>query len=163
MDKRELTELFRQLGATNPDDWAQSQITEGIPQLARYLFLRQAWRNIVNENDPAWIDNAIEYAHAYTDAPYAGVGHALVKLRKRGATDEEITDLVRGMQAELLFSLCYLLDDPGDVEREVPSISWSLIQVDEDGNSVGSIGALHESVLETDPTGRDMRPRSFNA
>src|SRR5262245_31359996 len=45
--------------------------------------------------------------------PYAGVGQALKKLRARGATTEELVDLVRGMQAELLFSFCYLLDDPG--------------------------------------------------
>ena len=46
---------------------------------------------------------------------FAGVGLALKKLRARGAADDEIIDLVRGMQAELLFSLCYLLEDPGDL------------------------------------------------
>jgi hypothetical protein len=42
----------------------------------------------------------------------------------------------------------------------VADILWVLAQVDEDGDLIGPIGGLHESVLETDPTGREMRPRS---
>ena len=159
MNRKELTALFRRLGAPNPDDWARSQIDEGLPQLARYVFLRQAWRNVVSEDDPTWITNAIDAALARPNEPYAGVGHALAKLRKRGATDQELTDLVRGMQAELLFSFCYLLEDPGELEPDVSHIAWALAQVDDAGNVLGGIGGLHESVLETDPTGREMRPR----
>jgi hypothetical protein len=64
------------------------------------------------------------------------------------------------MQAELLFQLCYLLEDPGDVEPEVADVAWSLVQMDDDGNVLASVNGLHESVLETDPTGREMRPRT---
>ena len=46
MNEQELTELFRKLGAPHPEGWAHSQITEGILQLPRYLFLREAWRRI---------------------------------------------------------------------------------------------------------------------
>ena len=77
----------------------------------------------------------------------------IVRLRARGATDKEITDVVRGKQAELLFSFCYLLSDPGDVEPEIADLRWVLAQVDDEGNVLGEIGLLHESVLETDPTG----------
>ena len=38
----ELTRLFARLGAPDPQGWASSQPNEGILQLARYLFLRQA-------------------------------------------------------------------------------------------------------------------------
>ena len=159
MDQKDLAATFKKLGARDPEGWARSQVDEGIPQLARYLFLRQAWRSIVREGDSGWIEASIERAHTHPDEPYAGVGHALKKLRARGATDEEIIDVVRGMQAELLFSLCHLFDDPGDIEPEVEDIAWVLAQVDDDGNVLGTIGGLHESVLETDPTGREMRPR----
>jgi hypothetical protein len=159
MNQEELAALFRRLGAPDPDSWARSQIDEGIPQLARYVFLRQAWRNIVSEDDSAWITKAIDTARARPNEPYAGVGQALAKLRKRGATDQELTDLVRGMQAELLFSFCYLLEDPGELEPDVSHIAWALAQVDDAGNVLGGIGGLHESVLETDPTGREMRPK----
>src|SRR5688500_15480467 len=103
MNQTKLADLFQRLGARDPDAWARSQLEEGIPQLARFLFLRQAWRAIIDEGDPTWINSAIASADAKPEEPYAGVGHALRKLRGRGATDAELTDLVRGMQAELLF------------------------------------------------------------
>ncbi len=159
-DIEKLTKLFTVLGATDPDGWARSQVEEGIPQLARYLFLRQAWRSIVTEGDVRWIDDAIVGSQRDPGEPYAGAGLALASLRAKGATDEELTDLVRSMQAQLLFSLCYLLEDPGDVEDAVSDISWALVQIDEGGNVIKTIGGLHESVLETDPTGREVRPRS---
>lgn len=65
--------------------------------------------------------------------------------------------LRRDMQAELLFQVCYLLSDPGDVEPEVADIAWALVELRKNGEA-RTIDGLHESVLETDPTGRDMRP-----
>lgn len=159
MKEKELTDIFRKLGAPEPESWARSQISEGIPQLARFLFLRQAWRQVVGEDDTRWIDAHIERARTHPDEPYAGAGHALARLRARGATDDELTDLTRGMQAELLFALCDLLDDPGDVEPEAAAVNWALAEVDEAGELLGFMGGLHESVLGTDPTGREMRPR----
>jgi len=159
LSEEQLARLFGQLGASEPESWAASQINEGIPQLARFLFLRQAWRGVVDENNPSWIEAAIQEADHHPDRPYAAVGHALKKLKALGAHDSDLVDLVRGMQAELLFSLCYLLGDPGDLEEEVAAISWALVQLDASGNIIGSIDALHESVLKTDPTGREMRPR----
>jgi hypothetical protein len=66
-------------------------------------------------------------------------------------------DLVRGAQTELLFQFCYFLEDPG-IEEDV-DMCWALVQMNQDGEVLGPIGGLHESVLETDPTGREMRPR----
>ncbi len=58
MDERELTELFRNLGADDPAGWARSQLEEGLPQLARFLFLRQAWKLVVKPDDSGWITAA---------------------------------------------------------------------------------------------------------
>jgi len=154
-----LTALFAQFGARDPESWARSQVNEGIPQLARYLFLRQAWRNVVSEGDPTGIGREIASAQNSPDQPYAGAGHALARLRAKGASDEDLTDLVRAMQASVLFSLCYRREDPGVEEPAASEVMWALVQTDSDGNVVGPIGGLHESVLETDPTGREMRPR----
>lgn len=160
MNHEKLAALFEKLGAQDPGGWAQSQVDEGIPQLARFLFLRQAWRSVIDERDSSWIDHSISRAESHPMEPYAGVGHALRNLRAKGATNDELTDLVRGMQAQLLFQFCYLLEDPGDLEPEVQDMAWALVQVDDDGNVLEGIGGLHESVLETDPTGREMRPRN---
>jgi hypothetical protein len=155
----ELTERFRRLGAQDPEGWARSQVDEGIPQLARFLFLRQAWRSVVPEHDPSWIASDIAQATRFPNTPYGGAGRALARLRQLGASDSDLTDLVRAKQAELLFSLCHLLAGPSLSEPDVDDVAWALVQIDQDGNILGEISALHESVLETDPSGREARPR----
>jgi hypothetical protein len=162
-----LTELFRCLGARSPESWADSEVTEGIPQLASFLFLKQAWSRVVSEQDPSWIDGAIREATAHPTRPYAGLGQALRSLRSRGATDAELTDLARGVQAQLLFHLCYLLGDPnlGELKSLFPEgedlgdIAWGFFLLDDEGRPVEPLACLHESVLDTDPTGREMTPR----
>lgn len=55
----------------------------------------------------------------------------------------------------------YQLDDPGVVEylrKETPRVNWALFEVDEDFQPLNPLGGLHESVLCTEPTGREMRP-----
>lgn len=153
-----LTDRFAQLGAPDPRSWAESQVLEGLPQLARFLFLRQAWRQVIAEDDSAWISAEIEAAENEPEAPFAGVGHVLRRLKSLGASDEDLSELARGMQANLLLALCQLLDDPGlDEEPAAQDVGWALCQITDEG--AVPIGGLHESVLETDPTGREMRPR----
>lgn len=157
---QELTRRFVALGAPDPQSWAESQLNEGIPQLGRYLFLRQAWRHVVAEDDPAWIAAEMDASAAEPGAPFAGIGHALARLKALGASDDDLADLVRGMQANLLFSICETIDMGGvDEEPEAEDVRWVLCQVTEEGEVVGVLGGLHESMLETDPTGREMRPR----
>lgn len=158
-ERSDLTELFRVLGAPHPEGWAASQVEEGIPQLHRFLFLRQAWKAIYSENSTSWTDAAIMNAQRRPDAPYAGMGTALATLRTKCISDDEIADLVRDAQAELLFQLCYLLEDPDLTEEGATDVGWGLFTVSEDGTPGEPIVGLHESVLDTDPTGREMRPR----
>jgi hypothetical protein len=153
-----LTQLFAELGAPNPGAWARSQMEEGAPQLGRFLFLRQAWRHVLADGDTAWIAPTIAAAQQQPDAPFAGVGHALARLRAAGARDEDVSDVVRGMQAAMLFAFCRLLDDPGTLEPEVQDMRWALVQVTPDGDVAAPLAELHAGVLATDPTGREMRP-----
>ena len=122
----ELTALFERLGARDPAAWARSEVEEGIPQLARFLFLRQGWRQVVSEDDTSWIDKWIASWKDKPNAPYAAIGRALSTLLEKGATRAELADLVRGMQALVLFELCYLLDDPQIEETEVRDVAWRL-------------------------------------
>jgi len=154
-----LAERFRVLGAQQPENWARSEVEEGIPQLARFLFLRQAWTQIVSESDPSWIARTIACFRETPTVPFSGIGRAVESLRAKGATTDELTDLVRGMQALLLFELCYQLDDPRITEPEGRDIAWGLFQLNKDGEPIAPVTGLHESVLETDPTGLEMRPR----
>jgi hypothetical protein len=159
-DLERLSALFRELGASEPEGWAHSQVEEGINQLHRYLFLRQAWALIVPETDFAWMDREIENAAKNPNAPFSGIGAALESLLAIGTDRQNLADVIRGKQAELLFGLCYLLEDSGLAEDAVKHIGWRLVETDEEDEPTRRpISGLHESVLETDPTGREMRPR----
>lgn len=155
MNEQELTELFRKLGAPEPEGWAHSQITEGIPQLPRYLFLRQAWRKVVQPDDHDWMR---EMRPKDPNAPGGELGQAVDRILAAGARPDDLTTVVRVMQWRLLSRLSVLVEDPGDLEEEVSDIWWQLFRVDENNNPVEPISGLIESVLETDPTGREMRP-----
>ena len=155
MNERELTALFRKLGARDPAAWARSQVNENIPQLARFLFLRQAWKMVVDDNDASWIS---EMRQIDSDKPGGDIGPAIAQLLATGAQESDLTTIVRVMQWRLLSGLCQLLDGPGSIESEVGDVAWRLFQVDEGDHPIAVIGGLAESVLETDPTRREMRP-----
>ena len=156
----ELVDLFRRLGAPSPEGWAHSQVTEGIPQLARFLFLKEAWSNVVPEGNTAWIENAIRSAQVQPNAPYAGLGSALARCKAAGASPDDLTEIARCVQAELLFAIAYLLEGPPDGLDIDVDVSWGLFETDQRGDPTKTrIGDLHESVLELDPTGREMRPK----
>jgi hypothetical protein len=154
-----LARLFELAGARDPALWASSEINENIPQLARFLFLRQAWRGVLSEADVAWIDNQIAASKRDTQAPGAAVGPALERCLATGCSREDLLEIARTAQWELLHSICYLLSDPDIQEPELQHISWALVEWDPKGRPGRQIAYLHESVLETDPTGREMRPK----
>lgn len=155
---KELTDLFEKLGARDLGLWAESQLEEGINQLSRYVFLREAWKCLVDENDGAWIKSEIESYHSKPNEPGAGMGRSLQNLLSVGADELDIVQIARHAQWKLLFDICYLLDGPEELEDEIQDLSWGLFEVDGEGEIVGAIDGLYESVLDTDPTGREMRP-----
>jgi hypothetical protein len=156
MNERELSDLFLKLGAPDPAGWARSQLEENIPQLARFLFLRQAWRLVVDADDISWISDARQ-----TDpsGPGGEIVHALERVLSAGASQADLTSIVRVAQWKILAGLCRLLDDAGDLEPEVKDVAWRLFQIDVNDAPIAAIGGLHESVLETEPSGREMRPK----
>jgi hypothetical protein len=154
-----LTRLFEVAGAKDPQGWAKSEIDEGIPQLARFLFLRQAWRLVVADADVSWIDREIQYSKEKPGLPGAGLGHSLSRLVAAGASREDLSELARNVQFQLLHGLCYQLEDPSIEEPELNQVAWGLFEIDAEGKAGRPINGLHESVLETDPTGREMRPK----
>ena len=159
MNEQELTELFRKLGAPHPEGWAHSQITEGILQLPRYLFLREAWRRIVSPEDRHWMD---EVRPNDPNGPGGELGPAIERLLAAGGRLEDITTVARVMQWWLLAGLCVLMEDPGGgLEEEVEGIWWNLFLLDDNDRPTVPVDALIESVLETDPTGREMRPAKY--
>lgn len=145
-ERARLTRLFTDLGAKGPEGWARSQVDEGIGQLHRFAFLHQAWKLVLRPDDTRWI----QAVQASDDADEAA---ALRRLMAQGADPEDLITIVRAAQAELLFGLCYLLDDPGDLPTELAEVGWRLVEADPGGRADAArpIIGLHESVLEMDP------------
>lgn len=155
-----LTQLFEALGANGSAQWAHSQVHEGLPQLLRFLFLKSAWEKIPVEGDTQWIETEIKNAHAHPNEPYAGLGRSLARCRAQGVSDADLNEMARCLKAEMLFAVSDLIDGPADLPESLEDVSWGLFQVDENGRPMGNqIAGLQESVLELDPTGREMRPR----
>jgi hypothetical protein len=160
VDEKELTALFRKLGASSPESWARSQVNEGIPQLLRFLFLKNAWSNVALEGETDWIEREIKNAQSNPSRPYAGLGLVLAQCVDKGVLPQDLNEVARCLQAQMLFSLTYLLDGPSYEPGTLEDVSWGLFQTDNDGQPIGTqISGLHESVLEFDPTGREMRPK----
>jgi len=157
MDEQKLAEVFRKLGAREPESWARSQIREGIPQLARYLFLRQAWRLVVNPEDRNWVS---EISRSIEIGEGAEIRQAIERIVARCARISDLTTVIRVMQWTTLARLILLLDQPWDLDDEITDddIWWGLAVVDENDNPIAPLDTLTESVLDTDPTGREMRP-----
>lgn len=158
MDLDELTAIFADLGARDPESWASSQVTEEINQLGRFLVLKGGWQAVVDDDDTSWIDRLVEQTPIDSDRPYDGAAHAIRRMLDAGVDRNDINQLVRNKQASVLFSVFYLLSDPSMVDGNTYQ-HWGLFEVDEGGQPLRPIGMLHESVLGTDPTGREMRPR----
>ena len=158
--EQELAKLFRSLGAHEPEAWVHGLLEDPEPQLARYLFLKLAWDRVIGDGDTKWIERSTKRANEYPDEPYAGLGLALQRVLAAGILPEDIAEICRCVQAKTLFDISYLIDGPTDSAAELEEIDWALFRVDENGVPFGErIGGLHESVLETDPTGREMRPK----
>jgi hypothetical protein len=159
MNLKELTEIFHSLGADEPEQWAESEIEEGIPQLTRFLFLKGCWDCILPDEETSWIQNIIDNTPEDSDEPFSGSAHALRRLRAQGANEKDLTELVRGMQAELLQEITQVIDDPESVSGNEYR-SWGLLEIDTEKQTyTRPVDGLHESVLETDPTGREMTPK----
>lgn len=107
----------------------------------REEFLRIVWEQVIDAPvEGAWIDRAIADAQAHPDGSFADAGQALARLLATGASHRDVGLVVRAAVYEAVFSLLYMLDDPGV-----------------DGNAVF---LLHESLLSADPSGREGRQRA---
>jgi hypothetical protein len=164
-DPEELQRLashFRSMGAQNPESWARSQLEEGIPQFARLVFLREAWGAVIGDGDTRWIKRFTDEAERRPRDPGAGIGPALKRILASGADSGDLAEVVRVMQWHVLQAIADQLDDPGVVvypSDNTPRVKWTLFEVNDDGEPLHPIGALHESLLDTEPTGREMRPK----
>ena len=162
-EERRLTEIFRAMGAKDPEGCASSHVNEGFAQLARFCFLKQAWTHVRDDADTDWAHRVAGTA-ADPDGPLGGLAPALKRILDKGADPADVLEVVRVMQYELLFGLLYQLGCPelDFLPEGAGHIDWALFQTNEQGEPIAPLHGLHESVLSMDPTGREMRPKARN-
>jgi hypothetical protein len=156
------TKHFAAAGAREPESWARSQVMEGMNyQYARYNFLSGAWAYVIGDGETGWIDQRVQQADKDPDGVGAGCGAALKRLLAAGASREDLAEIVRVMQYETLQGMMELIDSPEIISypEGTPEAKWALCAIIKDGKDVEVICGLHESVMETDPTGREMCPK----
>lgn len=134
-----LTQRMAELGAPEPDDWARSEIEEGIPQQARYLLLRRIWVNALTPwRDPGMLRR----------------NEALARLLDQGAGQELLAEALRRVVFDTVQELIMVVDEGRDPDAPGNAPGWTLMETDIGGNSTGRhVGGLHESLLEVDPNG----------
>jgi hypothetical protein len=147
----ELVQVFRALGADDPEAWASSQLDDGTPQLHRFAFLRALWSHVVNPTETKWIPATVD------EATNAAAAAALERMLAAGVSQADIIKVVWAAQAELVFAFAHQLDDSDfavaqlPYPRETSEVGWGLFAVDEEGKPKKPIDALHESVTEVIP------------
>jgi hypothetical protein len=139
-----LTRLFRALRANEPEQWAASEDSEDIPQLARLMLLRQIWRDV-----DRWGTNPDGWIEGYLNDPATAT--TMAEVMDAGVPSQALGLLARQIALETAFSIAYRLDDPtcdyapDDITDELPG--WVLMETSPDGELTSrNLDSLHEDL-----------------
>lgn len=132
---------FDALGAADAADWVRSELSEDLPQLARFMLLRSLWRSPIND----WADPG-----ALDQLP------AAKRLLAAGADRADLVLLARAVAYEAVFTTLDELDAGCDVNAPGVDVGWRVMETGEDLSPTGRVLAgLHEDLLTMDPSGND--------
>ncbi|TCC65376.1 hypothetical protein E0H73_00010 [Kribbella pittospori] len=141
--KYDLVARMRELGADDPEGWAESELREDSPQEARWLVLRGIWRDI-----DGWTVDTIAAVPAAQRAVAAGADPA------------DVAQAMRSAAYEAAYGVLSRVDEGYDPEAPTDAPGWSLVEIRFDESDEGTpsgrvVGGLHESILTADPSGRE--------
>jgi hypothetical protein len=143
------------------DDW---------PERSVELFLTGVWSLVVDEDEwvdgyPSWIESWIRGIPVGT-VPEHPTAAALLRILASGVDLDDLTDVVRTMQHELIYHVCQLLDDPESLDTDLDALDepptgpgWELMAVRSAPPDRRPIRWLHSQLDEYDPSGRRGEPR----
>ncbi|MCA9676534.1 MAG: hypothetical protein H6708_28810 [Kofleriaceae bacterium] len=142
--------------------------------LVRGAFLHMLWSLVIDEDhhvdrEPAWIESWMRSARKRGEVP-TGLAATLQRVLDKGVDPEDLTDIVRAQQWEIIYNVCQLLDgewldDLRNKLPDLPGFSWRLYEVavgdDYVASPVRALEDLHAELGDLDPTGRggDARAR----
>ena len=158
----ELVSILRALNADDPESWAQSEISEDIPQLARFLALRRIWPEYINSwiRDPGrWVTQSVNGAGKNPQGDFADAGAALGRMMERGVSPADIASVARMVAYETAFAVLNHIDEGYDPGAPEDGPGWLLVETGADGRTTGRhIRGLHKSLFAMDPSARDGQP-----
>ena len=136
-----LRDRLAALGAEDAESWARSEVSEGIPQQARFLILRHLWRDAID----AWAAPA-----ALDRLPAAR------RLLEAGADRNDLVRVVRAAAYEAVFTAVWAIDEGHDPDAPDDCPGWRLMETQPDCHPTGRVvGGLHESFQSMDPSGHE--------
>jgi hypothetical protein len=129
-----LVDVFRELGVSEPQEWAHSEVSEGIDQTARATLLR------------ALADSTIEACSAESWRRSAGSSaRALNKLIEQGADLEAVKELCVQSAYTVVWEFLRMSSGMDDPKLNPGNVAWAIMRVDSGGNPVGEITTPYES------------------
>jgi hypothetical protein len=139
----DLSARMRELGAPDPDAWAESERGEGIAQEARWLFLRRVWPEFIDGN--------------------ASMNLSLPSARRAvesGAAAEDVALAMRAAACQAVFGVLFRVFEGCDLDAPPDAPGWRLMEIrfdnDGEGHLTGrDVGSLHEDLVSLDPSGRE--------
>jgi len=144
---------------------SKAEAKRGTPYLARDVFLREMWGTVISAEDesdglPTWIEEWLRPFRQRKAKP-KGLAAALDRALSSGVSPQDLTAIVREMQADALYNLCFALDgdkstSEGIVDHDI-DVDWGLYTRDEAGAPQRRLQDLHESFHSYDPEGKDAR------
>ena len=169
-----LAETFRRLGAEEPEAWALSEVEDGIPQLARFVFLRRLWRGAEEwklpptdwfvDRDPGPPDDedgedevessaeAVSVDEADAEPAFFAVQQAVRRILATGADPEDLKEVARAVFLHAVFDAVQAVDEGYDPEAGEGLPGWLLTEVGGDLVLTGRmLDKLHEDLFTTEP------------
>jgi hypothetical protein len=144
-DRDRLIATLRAAGCDDPEGWADSELQEDIPQLARYLLCKAIWEDAM---EPWRQPGALG---SYPEAQ---------ALLASGVDAEQLRRLGGRIAYDAMTAVITAIDQEQYVgEADVPHDAPGWIVVEVDGKSLEptgrNAGFIHESILSVDPTGTE--------
>ncbi|GEJ32479.1 conserved hypothetical protein [Flavobacterium psychrophilum] len=124
-------------GAKNPLSWANSEVSEKIPQFGRFLVLKSLFDIARSTEDN--ISMAVDFDEDIEDK---------FEEIKEKVGQEKLFDFLKSYSKGMIYNIIGLLDE-GNLEVDRDKISWALLKTDDNFEPTGQIiQGLHEDFLE---------------
>lgn len=174
-----LAETFGRMGAGEPEAWALSEVEDGIPQLARFLFLRRLWRGAEEwalhpaewfaEGEPepaddeededdgrssaeAAVGEAAEDDEADAEPAFLAAQQAVGRILAAGVDPADLREVARAVFLHAAFDAVRTVDEGHDPDAGEGLPGWLLTEVGGDLVLTGRmLDRLHEDLFTTEP------------